>query len=259
MALVRLDGLPRHIAIIMDGNGRWAQQRRKPRTAGHREGSEAVRRVVRASRRLGIQALTLYAFSEQNWQRPVFEVQALMNLFKEFLISERPEVISTNIRVRGIGRLHRLPSSVREILDQLVADTAHLKGMTLQLAVSYGGQEEIVDAVKRLVQRVREGKVDPSDLNETLFSSELPSAEAGPVDLLIRTGGEYRISNFLLWESAYAELFFSQTLWPNFGENDLYDAIASFQRRDRRFGRVLNDDQIVSDEKIERSTSPAHV
>jgi len=258
MALVRLDELPRHIAIIMDGNGRWAQQRRKPRTVGHREGSEAVRRVVRASRRLGIQALTLYAFSEQNWQRPVFEVQALMNLFKEFLISERPEVIRTNIRVKGIGRLHRLPASVRDTLEQLVADTAHLQGMTLQLAVSYGGQEEIVDAVRRLVQLVRDGKVDPSELDETMFSSKLPSAEAGPVDLLIRTGGEYRISNFLLWESAYAELYFSDTLWPDFGENDLFDAIASFQRRDRRFGRVLTENKAVDDETRERSSSPAH-
>jgi undecaprenyl diphosphate synthase len=259
MALVRVDCLPRHVAIIMDGNGRWAQQRKKPRTFGHREGSEAVRRVVRASRRLGIKALTLYAFSEQNWLRPMYEVQTLMNLFKEFLIKERPEIIETNIRVRAIGRLHRLPAPVREILDQLVADTTHLQGMTLQLAVSYGGQEEIVDAVKRLVQRVREGKVDPRDLDEGRFASELPSAEAGPVDLLIRTGGEYRISNFLLWESAYAELYFSQTLWPDFGEAELYEAITSFQQRERRFGRVLSADQVVSDETVERSTSRAHV
>lgn len=255
---MRVDGLPRHIAIIMDGSGRWAQERNKPRTFGHQEGSEAVRRVVRASRRLGIQALTLYAFSEQNWQRPILEVQTLMKLFKDFLISERPEIIQTNIRVRGIGRLHRLPQPVRGILQQLIADTADLKGMTLQLAVSYGGQEEIVDTVKRLVQRVREGEIDPDKLDEAFFNSELRSAEAGPVDLLIRAGGEYRISNFLLWESAYAELYFTQTFWPDFGEAELFDAIAAFQQRNRRFGRVLSGDSVVSDQKVARSTSPAH-
>lgn len=255
---MRVDGLPRHIAIIMDGSGRWAQKRNKPRTFGHQEASEAVRRVVRASRRLGIQALTLYAFSEQNWQRPIHEIQMLMNLFKDFLISERPEIIQTNIRVRGIGRLHRLPQPVRGILQQLVADTAQLKGMTLQLAVSYGGQEEIVDTVKRLVERVREGKIDPNTVDEAFFNSELPSAEAGSVDLLIRPGGEYRISNFLLWESAYAELYFTQTLWPDFSEADLFEAIAAFQQRERRFGRVLKGDSVVSDEEVERSTSPAH-
>ena len=259
MTLVRVDALPKHVAIIMDGNGRWAQLRDKARTFGHREGSKAVRRVVRASRRLGIRALTLYAFSEQNWQRPVNEVQTLMNVFREFLISERDEVMRTGIRVRAIGRLHRLPESVREILDQLVADTAHLDGMTLQLAVSYGGREEIVDAVKRLIQSAADGEVDPRGVDEELFAGQLPSAEAGPVDLLIRTGGEYRISNFLLWGSAYAELFFSETLWPDFGETDLFQAIAVFQGRDRRYGQVPSTEKPVSDESVERSPSPVQI
>lgn len=259
MTLVRVDTLPQHIAIIMDGNGRWAQQRGKPRTYGHREGSKAVRRVVRASRRLGIRALTLYAFSEQNWQRPVNEVQALMKVFREFLITERDEVMRTGIRVRAIGRLHRLPESVCGILDQLVADTAHLDGMTLQLAVSYGGREEIVDAVKRLIQRAAEGSIEPHQLDEELFTGLLPSAEAGPVDLLIRTGGEYRISNFLLWGSAYAELFFSETLWPDFNETDLFQAIAAFQQRNRRYGQVLAADKPVSDESVQQSPSSVQV
>jgi len=222
----------------MDGNGRWAQRHGRPRTEGHREGSEAVRQVVRASRRLGISGLTLYAFSEQNWQRPVGEVHALMDLFREFLISEREEVLRTGIRVRAVGRLQRLPGALRQTLDQLVRDTAHCTGMTLQLAVSYGGREEIVDAARRLAVRVAEGSLSPDDLDEACFDAELPSAGAGPVDLLIRTGGERRISNFLLWGAAYAELHFSNTLWPEFTANDLYEAIGSYQARERRFGLV---------------------
>lgn len=259
MTLVRVDSLPRHVAIIMDGNGRWAQLLGKPRTFGHREGSKAVRKVVRTCRRLGIEALTLYAFSEQNWDRPVHEVQTLMNLFKEFLITERDEVIRTGIRVRPIGRTHRLPSSLKETLDKLVADTENLDGMTLQLALSYGGREEIVDAVQRIAQRVREGSVDPNRVDEELLDAELPSTEVGAVDLLIRTGGEFRLSNFLLWGSAYAELYFSQTLWPDFGEKELFEAIAFFQQRDRRFGGVLSESELANDEARSRPSSPAHV
>jgi len=236
--LVRADALPGHIAIIMDGNGRWAQRLGRPRTEGHREGSEAVRRVVRASRRLGVRGLTLYAFSEQNWQRPIGEVHALMDLFREFLLSEREEVLRTGIRVRAVGRLQRLPGALRQTLDQLVRDTAHCTGMTLQLAVSYGGREEIVDAARRLALRVADGSLSPDALDEACFDAELPSAGAGPVDLLIRTGGERRISNFLLWGAAYAELHFSNTLWPEFTEHDLYEAIASYQARERRYGLV---------------------
>ncbi len=258
MSFVCLDSLPRHIAIIMDGNGRWAQRRGKPRTAGHREGAEAVRRVVRACRRLGIGALTLYAFSEQNWQRPLYEVRTLMDLFREFLISERPEVLRTGIRVRAIGRVERLPRRVREILDRLVADTANLDGMTLQLAVSYGGREEIVDAAKRIAERAAQGTLDPLSVDEHAFSAELPSLDAGPVDLLIRTSGECRISNFLLWGSAYAELFFSPVLWPDFDEAALYEAIASFQQRERRYGQVTPEDESLEQSPEPRPVTPAH-
>jgi undecaprenyl diphosphate synthase len=197
---------------------------------------------------LGIRALTLYAFSEQNWQRPVAEVRALMSLFREFLLSERDEVLRTGIRVRAIGRVHRLPPFVREVLDPLIEETASLDGMTLQLAVSYGGREEIVDAARLLANKVAAGELDPKMLDEQAFSDALPSTDPGPVDLLIRTGGEYRISNFLLWGAAYAELYFTETLWPDFGKEELLNAISSFQQRDRRFGKVRTRDDSTDDD-----------
>jgi len=243
----------------MDGNGRWAQPKGLPRTAGHREGSNAVRRTVRACRRLGINTLTLFAFSEQNWERPVYEVRALMDLFREFLIRERPEVLRTGIRVRGLGRIRRLPSYIRSLLEQLESETAHLDGMTLQLAISYGGQEEIADAARRLAERAKNGDIDPASIDEKSLAAELPSTEAGPVDLLIRTGGEYRISNFLLWGCAYAEFYFTRSLWPDFGEDDLYRAIASFQQRNRRFGRVVSEEQPTEPALIQTPVTPAHV
>lgn len=247
MSFVSLDALPQHLAIIMDGNGRWAKLKGKPRFEGHREGSEAVRRVVRACRRLGIKALTLYAFGEQNWQRPATEVRSLMDLFREFLIRERQEVVRTRIRFQAIGRIYRLPKPLQLLVSQLEKDTRHLDGMVLQLAVSYGGQEEIVDTTRRIVQLACRGEIDPDLIDEKLFIRLMPSLGVGPVDLLIRTGGETRISNFLLWGLAYAELYFSSTLWPDFDEVELYQAIASFQQRDRRFGRV-RDEPEVSDE-----------
>ncbi|MCG8557006.1 MAG: polyprenyl diphosphate synthase [Proteobacteria bacterium] len=247
MPLVRVDRIPHHIAIIMDGNGRWAGRLGQPRTYGHRAGSEAVRRAVRACRKLGVSALSLYAFSEQNWHRPPEEVRALMDLFREFLISERQEILRTSIRVKTIGRVERLPPDVGQVLEALVAETRDLRGMTLQLAVSYGGREEIADTAKRLAQHAAAGRIDPACVDEAFFASELPSVGAGPVDLLIRTGGEQRISNFLLWGAAYAELYFSDTLWPDFAEEHLYAAIQAFQRRDRRFGRVASDDVHTGD------------
>jgi undecaprenyl diphosphate synthase len=257
--LISVNRIPHHIAIIMDGNGRWAQKQGKPRTSGHRMGSEAVRRVVRASRRLGVRVLTLYAFSEQNWQRPPEEVFTLMDLFREFLISERDEVLRTGIRVRAIGRMQRLPRDVRDVLEQLIHETQDLRGMTLQLAVSYGGREEIADAARRLAQRAAAGGIDPACVDEELFGAELPSVEAGAVDLLIRTGGEQRISNFLLWGAAYAELYFTASLWPDFSEADLYQAIAAFQGRERRFGKVQADDDNASDEVETAPVTPVHV
>lgn len=241
-ALVDLRRLPSHVAIIMDGNGRWAKIRGAQRPTGHRHGSESVRRIVRASRRLGLGALTLYAFSEQNWQRPSFEVDALMELLREFLVSERREILDHGIRLVSIGRTERLPPRVLEVLRALEAESAHHTGMTLCLALSYGGREELSDTMRRLAERVAAGEIDPSRVDETLLDATLPSMALGPVDLLVRTGGEQRISNFLLWNAAYAELCFSHRLWPEFTEEDLYDAIATYQARDRRFGRVSSGD-----------------
>jgi len=239
--LVALDRLPKHVAIILDGNGRWAQRKGRIRTFGHEEGSTAVRRIVRASRRLGINALTLFAFSEQNWGRPQIEVDALMALLREFLISERTELLESNIKLRAIGRLSRLPKSVTDVLDPLVEETKDLKGMTLTLALSYGGREEIADAAKRIALAAAAGELDPNAVDEAMFTSHLPSLDVGCLDLLIRTGGEKRISNFLIWAAAYAELHFSSKFWPEFEAEDLYEAIAAYQERDRRFGQVATD------------------
>jgi undecaprenyl diphosphate synthase len=237
--LIDLTRLPRHIAIIMDGNGRWAERRGMLRPIGHREGSEAVRRTTRASRRLGIDALTLFAFSEQNWERPQFEVDALMELLREFLISERDELMENSIRLRAVGRIDRLPPRVRDVLDRISEETAKNDKMTLTLALSYGGREEIADAARALAERVARGELEASAIDEHLMNSMMPSVDVGQVDLLIRTGGERRISNFLLWGAAYAELYFSDRLWPEYGEEDLHAAIAEFQTRNRRFGRVV--------------------
>lgn len=238
---VDLARLPRHVAIIMDGNGRWARRQGELRTLGHREGSKSVRRIVRQARRLGIEALTLYAFSEQNWSRPAPEVDALMELLRDYLIGERDELLDRNIRLRAIGRRDRLPVRVREVLEPLEAETADLDGMTLTLALSYGGREEIVEAARAVALAVRSGALDPADLNEDRFAAEMASLAVGPVDLLVRTGGEQRISNFLLWGAAYAELSFSNKLWPDFDEADLMGAISDYQTRERRFGAVLDD------------------
>ncbi|HJK89926.1 MAG TPA: polyprenyl diphosphate synthase [Polyangiaceae bacterium LLY-WYZ-15_(1-7)] len=238
MTLVDLHRLPRHVAIIMDGNGRWAQDQGRIRSIGHREGSRAVRRTVRAARRLGVDALTLFAFSEQNWHRPGPEVAALMELLREYLISEREELMENGIRLRAVGRVDKLPSSVRDVLDALVADTAHLDGMTLTLALSYGGREELVDAARALASEVAAGRLTPDAIDEAALEAHVPSVDVGRVDLLIRTGGEQRISNFLLWGAAYAELHFTPRLWPEFEAEDLYQAIRAFQSRQRRFGRV---------------------
>jgi len=238
LSLVDLSRLPRHVAIIMDGNGRWARRQGQLRTLGHREGSKSVRRIVRLARRLGVDALTLYAFSEQNWSRPEPEVEALMELLRDYLVDERDELLDRGIRLRAIGRRDRLPSRVRDVLEPLERDTAGLDGMTLSLALSYGGREEIVDACRSLAESTQRGEIDPATIDESLVESRLDSAAVGAVDLLIRTGGERRISNFLLWGAAYAELHFSDKLWPDFDESDLLAAIADFQGRDRRFGAV---------------------
>ncbi len=228
---VRARPLPRHVAIIMDGNGRWAEARGLPRVAGHREGSEAVRAVTREARRVGLEAFTLYAFSAQNWARPEEEVGALMQLLAEYLESERAEIMENAIRLNAIGETGRLPGFVRERLDRLMAESRGNRGMVLTLALSYGGREEIVQAARRAAAPKGPEGLDASALEAELWTAGLPE-----LDLLVRTSGERRISNFLLWQAAYAELHFSDVLWPDFRELELLAAIADFQGRERRFG-----------------------
>ncbi|MBM4379467.1 MAG: di-trans,poly-cis-decaprenylcistransferase [Deltaproteobacteria bacterium] len=233
---VRLHPVPAHVAIIMDGNGRWAEARGRSRVEGHREGSLSVRDVTRCARRVGIKALTLYAFSAQNWARPLTEVHALMDLLREYLESERAEILENGIRLHAVGDLDRLPGSVRGPLERLRADSAANTGMLLTLALSYGGQEELVDAARRLAEKVRAGKLEPSRLDAAAFHAELPTALLPQVDLLIRTSGEQRTSNFLPWQLAYAELLFVDTPWPEFRAQDLVRCLRGYQGRERRFG-----------------------
>jgi undecaprenyl diphosphate synthase len=228
---VRARPLPRHVAIIMDGNGRWAETRGLPRVAGHREGSASVRAVAREARAIGIEALTLYAFSQQNWARPPGEVKALMDLLAEFLDSERREILDNGIRLSAIGELDRLPGAVRQRLDALCAESRGNRGMVLTLALSYDGREELAQAARRAARKMRADAIGVPELEAELWTAGLPE-----LDLLVRTSGERRISNFLLWQCAYAELSFVETLWPDFREQALLDAVADFQARERRFG-----------------------
>jgi undecaprenyl diphosphate synthase len=228
--------LPRHVAVIMDGNGRWAEQRNLPRADGHRAGADSVRDVVRAARQVGIEALTLYAFSSQNWDRPVDEVQALMHLLHDYLIEERPEIMENDIRLRAIGRIDQLPAQVRAPLDALIADSAGNRTMSLTLALSYGGRESLVDAMRAAVADAAAGRLAAHQVSEAQLAALLPTSPLPPLDLLIRTSGEQRISNFLLWEAAYAELYFCDTLWPDFRRQQLYEALEEYARRERRFG-----------------------
>lgn len=215
----------------MDGNGRWAQLRGEAREEGHRCGSRAVRRVVRASRRLGLRALTLYAFSEQNWERPGGEVDALMGLLAEFLSSEREEILTNDIRLVAIGDLSRLPPFVRSALDPLADASGSNAGMTLALALSYGAREEIALVARSLAMEARAGQLDPDAIDAKLIAARMPSLGVGDPDMILRTGGEQRLSNFLLYGAANAELVFSNTLWPDFEERHLFEAIATYQER----------------------------
>jgi undecaprenyl diphosphate synthase len=238
MDFVEARNLPGHIGIIMDGNGRWAQQKGQPRSIGHREGAKAVRRTVRMARRLGLRALTLYAFSEQNWARPEEEVDAVMQLLREFLLSERDEILENGIRLNAVGNLGRLPALVRAVLEPLRRESDGNREMTLTLALSYGGREEIAHAARELAKAVAAGRMRPDEVTAEAMRAHIPSVAVGDPDLIIRTGGERRISNFLLYGLAYAELHFADVLWPDFAEADLFAAIASFQGRERRFGLV---------------------
>jgi undecaprenyl diphosphate synthase len=230
--------LPRHIAIIMDGNGRWACNQGLPRVEGHRAGAKAVHRTVRACRELGIEALTLYAFSEQNWARPEPEVEALMHLLLEYVRAEREEILGNDIRLSAIGDLARLPPFVREPLFALMEESAGNQGMVLTLALSYGGREEIVRAARRVAREAAAGRLDPDDIDEAAFAAGLDTAGLPDPDLLIRTSGEVRVSNFLLWQIAYAELWFTDDTWPEFDRARLDEAIEWYRGRQRRFGRT---------------------
>ncbi len=230
--------VPRHVAVIMDGNGRWATQRGFPRVAGHREGVTAVRNIVRAAGELGIEFLTLYAFSSENWNRPSHEVATLMSLLERSIDRELPELMARNVRFRVIGRPNGVPSSVSQRIEHVVAATTANTGLTLLMAFNYGGRDELVDAFRTLAGQVRSGALRPEDIDEVRVSRALYTDGVPDPDLLIRTSGEMRVSNFLLWQIAYTELWMTPTLWPDFGARELYLAVADFQRRDRRFGRV---------------------
>jgi undecaprenyl diphosphate synthase len=231
-----MNTLPCHVAIIMDGNGRWAERHGLPRDAGHRRGADAVRAVVRAAREIGLPALTLYAFSAQNWGRPVTEVAHLMRLLRRYLLDERAELCARGIRVVAVGDLARLPRAVRAPLAALVRASAGNRDMTLRLALSYGGREAIVAAARALAAAACAGRLRPDAIDEAAFEAALDCHGLPPLDLLIRTSGEQRLSNFMLWEAAYAELYFTEVAWPDFGRADLLHALDAFARRDRRYG-----------------------
>jgi undecaprenyl diphosphate synthase len=236
--------LPRHVAIIMDGNGRWARQRGMPRTAGHKEGATSVRRVVRACRERGIRYLTLYAFSLANWERPKLEVDALMRLLVVFAEKEAAELKERSIGVSVIGDAHALPTATRRAVNRLIETTNELEpgrtepAMTLSLALSYSGRRDVVDAMRTVAEQAAAGKIRPADIDLSSFRSLLTTRGLPDVDLLIRSGGEQRLSDFLLFESAYAELYFTDVLWPDFAEHDLADAFDVYAGRERRFGRT---------------------
>ncbi len=230
--------LPAHVAIIMDGNGRWAELRKKPRTYGHEAGVRAVKKVVRAASEIGIKYLTLYTFSVENWNRPRSEVSALMKLLTRATRNELDELIRSNVKLRTIGRVNGLPVSRQRVLQNAVEKTRNNDGLVLTLALNYGGRSEILDAVKAIANSVRGGIVEIPDIDEELFSDFLYTAGLPDPDLLIRTSGEMRISNFLLWQTSYTELYIIDTLWPDFGRQELFEAVLSYQKRERRFGKV---------------------
>tara|TARA_B100000315_G_scaffold119908_1_gene109817 strand:- start:8874 stop:9629 length:756 start_codon:yes stop_codon:yes gene_type:complete len=232
------ENLPRHIAIIMDGNGRWAKKRRFPRIAGHREGINSVREITRACGELGVEYLTLYTFSQENWRRPVKEVSALMKLLVETIRREIDDLMENNVRLSVIGRLKELPDGPREEMEEGIRRTAANTGLNLVLALNYGGRTEIIDAVKKICEELESNKRSDLDLTEALFGEYLYTASIPDPDMIIRTSGELRISNFLLWQMAYAEIYVTPVLWPAFRRKELYNAISDFQNRERRFGKV---------------------
>ncbi len=237
--------LPQHVVIIMDGNGRWAKKKNLDRISGHKEGMKSVRAVMKGARDLGIKHVTLYAFSAQNWNRPKEEVKALMELLKQYLVKEGERLVENDVRLNAIGRLQELPEDVYEVLTETMEKTRHCKDLTLTLALSYGGREEIVDAVKKIASN---GKISPEKINQSNFSNYLYTDDLPEPDLLIRTSGEMRLSNFMLWQLAYTEIYVTKTLWPNFRKRHLIKAILNYQRRERRFG--LTGEQVQKREVI---------
>ena len=232
------DRMPRHVAIIMDGNGRWAKKRLLNRIQGHEKGAETVRTIVRTCREIGISHLTLYAFSTENWQRPRVEIEALMVLLKRFLVQERTELMENQIRLNAIGQIERLPDDVRQQLQETMRLTAENREMTLHLALSYGGRSEILQMVRSIADAAASGDIRGDDISEETITRHLYTAGIPDPDLLIRTSGEMRISNFLLWQIAYTELYVTDTLWPDFGREEFMQILHAFQKRDRRFGKV---------------------
>jgi len=230
--------IPRHVAVIMDGNGRWAKERGLPRIKGHEKGADAVRACDEGCGDLRIEFLTLYAFSAENWQRPKTEVMALMKLLERFLQEKTPELLEKNVRLQAIGRLTHLPEACQVQLHKSIEQTAQNNGLTLILALSYGGREEIVDGIKSLFREIRLGHIDPAMIDGEMFSKHLYTRYYPDPDLLIRTSGEMRISNFLLWQLSYTEMYITPKLWPDFGKEDLFAAVEEFGRRQRRYGAV---------------------
>lgn len=235
---INLEKLPKHIAVIMDGNGRWAKQQGKNRIFGHKNGVNAVREVSEACAELGVQYLTLYAFSSENWNRPKLEVAALMELLVRTIGSETKTLMKNNIRLKTIGSIDTLPSRAQEQLNSVKEETKNNTRLTLTLALSYGGRAEIVDACKKIASQVKKGEINEQDITASTINRHLYDPEIPDPELMIRTSGEYRISNFLLWQSAYTEFYFSEEFWPDFNKESMYQAILAFQARERRFGKT---------------------
>jgi undecaprenyl diphosphate synthase len=238
------DGL--HVAIIMDGNGRWAKKRGLPRAFGHRQGVEALRRTVEGAREAGLACLTVFGFSTENWRRPTAEVSELMNLLKHYVRSDLSRLAREGVRVRVIGRREGLAADVLEIIERAETRTAHNTAFCLQVAFNYGGQADIVDAARRFAEAVRDGRADPGEMTEANFAGMLSTSDLPAPDLIVRTSGERRLSNFLLWESAYAELVFQEVLWPDYGPEHLKAAVAEFHSRERRYGGAVVDDVLAT-------------
>ena len=235
---VDLDRLPKHVAIIMDGNGRWAQSKKKPRLFGHKAGAESVQKIVEVCGEIGISYLTLYAFSSENWARPEKEVTGLMSILKRYLEAELPKMQKNGIRLISIGDHERLPQGVRDVLKSVIEATQNNRKLTLNLALSYGGRNEIVRAVQKISQECVDGRLDVNAISDDHISNHLDTNLIPDPDLLIRTGGEARLSNFLLWQLSYAEIYFTKTMWPDFRKDVFLQAIADFQQRQRRFGQT---------------------